>query len=95
MTPYLQAKQKASVLDAELLATDKRLEGSVLIVHRDGSIFFFDSAFSLTFDVEYNEYIHTFIIVLTEHHGAHTYYTEDLIKIRNMGPRINAEHLKE
>ena len=80
---YNQVRAKADEMDKTLLSTDKRLRGAVLVVHQDGSSLFFNNAFAVRCDPEW-------IIVLTEHHGAHVYNGEDLLKLRtfSMGPAI-------
>jgi len=75
---YNHARAKADALDKKLLATDKRLSGSVLLVHQDGSVVLFNSAFALRF-------ASVWIIVLTEHHGAHVYHSGDLRLLRTFG----------
>jgi hypothetical protein len=78
---YTKARAKAAALDEKLLATDKRLDGSVIVVHQDGSIFYFNRAFVLQYQ--------DFAIILTEHHGPHVYATYDLKDMRALGPRMS------
>jgi hypothetical protein len=85
MTPHEQARARADDLDKNLLATDERLSGAVILCHQDGSILLFDRAFVVTLRVTAND---TFAIIVTEHHGAHVYDMGDLKHLRAIGPRI-------
>lgn len=76
---YLEAGAKAARIDLRLRAGDPRLQGSVLAVHRDGSVFLFDSAFVVVYGA--------FFLILTEHHGPRVYEKSDLIHIRALGPQ--------
>jgi len=99
LTGYRLAKNIADDLDKALLVTDPRLDGHVLINHRDGSILFFDRAFVqrlVVTDHRPGEQPRdtAFAVILTEHHGAHVYHMEDLAKIRAFGPFLPVEDLK-
>lgn len=81
---HFLAKEKAADLNLKLRAGDKRLDGSVLLMHRDGSVFLFDRAFVLLW--KYSG--HEFAMVLTEHHGALTYPMGEIKHMRAIGPRL-------
>lgn len=77
--PYTEAREKAEALDKALQADDLRLGRNVFLTHRDRSVLHFTNAFALTFG-EHQE----FVIILTEHHGAHVYHEEDLMALLQM-----------
>jgi hypothetical protein len=57
-----------------LLATDPRFCGAVRISHEDGSVLFYEYAFTRIF----HDGETTWVCVFTEHHGFHIYDLEDL-----------------
>jgi hypothetical protein len=83
---YLKAKVLVEQIDAKLRSTDKRLGGSVLVIHQDGSLMLWDRAFVLLWK--------GFALILTEHHGPHVYLMEDLRHLRALGPRLGIKTLK-
>jgi hypothetical protein len=88
------ARKFADDLDRALLATDPRLNGSVLVVHQDGTSLHFERAFAGIYIHELpSEKRETFAVILTEHHGAHVYHMEDLKKLRAYGPQLVIEDL--
>ena len=84
----LDVQEKAEELDRKLLATDPRLNGSVLVMHMDGSFMLFDRAFALLYQKD-------FAIILTEHHGPHWYCLEDLTHLRALGSRLHIGNVEE
>ena len=84
----LDVREKAEELDRKLLATDHRLNGSVLVMHMDGSFMLFDRAFALLYQKD-------FAIILTEHHGPHWYCLEDLTHLRALGSRLHIGNVEE
>lgn len=78
---YAEAKGRATLIQCRLRANDKRLGGSVLVWHRDGSIFLFDHAFVVTYG--------DFFLVLTEHHSTQVYDKSDVTHLRALGPRLH------
>ncbi len=63
----------------DLLATDKRFQGSVLLTHQDGSVLFYNNAFAIQRPGH--------LTVFTEHHKFHVYDDTDLVSFRALGPR--------
>jgi hypothetical protein len=57
-------------IDANIKATDPRLNRTVRIVHEEGTELLFECAFLL-------KYLN-WIIIITEHHGFHFYPEDDL-----------------
>ena len=71
---HRRAKAKVAEIDADLLSTDPRLRGAVQVEHRDGSSLFFRNAFAYI----WTDGEHEWVLVLTEHLGAHVFLLEDL-----------------
>lgn len=84
---HFLAKEKALELDDQLRAGDPRLNGSVLVIHLDGSVFLFDSAFVLL----WKSGAHEFALVATEHHGTRVYPMDEITHLRAIGPRLHIE----
>jgi hypothetical protein len=88
----MKVEKLAKQLDAKLLANDPRLSGAVHIVHMDSTSLFFDRAFALRVRTDENleDEEPVWLIVLTEHHGAHVYRSDDLRVVRTykMGPAV-------
>ena len=91
---YFRAKERAVKLDSKLQAGDKRLSGSVLVMHRDGSVFLFDRAFVLIWVRKQPDEDYHFAIVLTEHHGPHVYPMGELKHLRAIGPRLQIKNVR-
>ncbi len=70
----------------KLLATDPRYNGNVLIVHRDGSVFFLNSSFAIRRP--------GYLVVFTEHHGYRVFDEEDLVSSMAFGARIEIPILR-
>lgn len=77
---YQAAYEAAQAMDAELMADDDRLYGTVHVAHEDGTSLLFVWAFAEQHRVAGN----VWWIVFTEHHGAHVFDPED-VKVRRMG----------
>lgn len=71
---YQEAFGKATDIDKGLRADDERFRNSVKINHEEGTMLFFDGAFSEKYDDYY--------FVFTEHHGFYVYHEDD-VSIRN------------
>jgi hypothetical protein len=69
--PLRAIRAKVDAYDKTLLATDPRFGRKVTLIHEDGSVLHFDSAFMMRVDK-------IWIAVFTEHHGTHVYHVEDL-----------------
>jgi len=82
----------ASHLNAKLRADDPRLSGAVHLVHMDSTTLFFDRAFALYVRSgdEHDDEESAWLIVLSEHHGAHVYRSDDLRVVRTYrtGPAV-------
>lgn len=73
---HQEAMDAAGKYDDELLATDPRFNHRVFLVHRDGSVLLFGSAFL----IEQDEWVSVF----TEHHSYFVYHKEDLVLYREL-----------
>lgn len=81
--PYKDALDWAAKYDNGLRATDKRFNGSALIVHQDGSVLLFDHAFLLRRS--------GYLMMFSEHHGFRVFDPEDVVLFRVLGPKIAIE----
>jgi hypothetical protein len=70
--PFRKIRQIAEDYDAKLLATDPRFRREVTLVHTDGSIMHYNSAFLMRIQG-------TWIAVFTEHHRLMVYDADDLM----------------
>lgn len=70
--PIKIIKQITEEYDLALEANDSRFNREVTIIHRDGTVNHFNSAF-LMFNLDW-------IICFTEHHGTHINCKEDLVR---------------
>lgn len=88
---HFLAKEQAVIQDQLLRSYDQRLNGSVLLMHQDGSIFLFDRAFvQLWCSGDYE-----FAIVATEHHRTLVYPMDEVKHLLAIGPRLAIESLVE
>lgn len=82
--PLRNIMKQASDYDAGLLANDPRFRREVTLIHEDGSVVHYDSAFLMKVkdttsqlgepgDQEY------WIVCFTEHHGLHVDHSTDLL----------------
>jgi hypothetical protein len=80
----MKINKLAKRLDSQLRADDPRLSGAVHLVHMDSTSLFFDRAFALRVRTDENleDEEPVWLIVLTEHHGAHVYRSDDLRTVR-------------
>lgn len=69
-TSYQEAQQVAKETDKKLSAYDFHPDQLVMIIHEEGSILTFRSAFTK----EWKDWV----LVFTEHHGTHVYHKSDL-----------------
>ena len=69
-TSYREAEQVAKEADKKLSAYDFHVDSLVHIIHEEGTILAYRSAFTK----EWKDYI----FVFTEHHGTHVYHKSDL-----------------
>lgn len=68
---FPQAYDKAAQINGSLKASDPRFnKGGVFLIHDDGSSFFWNSAFSMTWE--------GFILIFAEHHGFMVYNKNDV-----------------
>ena len=85
-TDMKRAHKMAEAYDKDLLATDSRFSRAVKLVHEEGTLLFFESAFLLKWkDPEVKpgawgacETAGQWLLVFTEHHGFHVYPLDDL-----------------
>ncbi len=86
---HFMAKEKAIELDNQIRSTgeDTRFNGSVLVIHLDGSVFLFDSAFV----VLWRHKSYEFAIVATAHHGTIVHPMDEITHLRAIGPRLHIE----
>lgn len=70
-THLKEIKRIANEYDNKLLTTDPRFQRSVMIIHQDGSVFFFQRAFMLKKD--------DWLIIFSGHHGVHIYDKTDVV----------------
>lgn len=90
-TAMQNVRRLAEEIGAKLLATDSRFDGSVHLVHDDGSAFFFSHAFVTkhtrkippqelkTWMTSDNE---EWLVVFTEHHGIHIFAGDEVLSVR-------------
>ena len=84
--PLQEAQAKADAYDRTLQATDPRFRRRVQLVHGDGSVLHFDSAFLMAIGEEW-------VAAFTEHHGCHVYHVEDLTAFSQMETIHDIEEL--
>ena len=80
-----QVIEKANEYDANLKANDPRFNYEVTLIHEDGTIQKFDSAFLMKMKDSHRvigeEDKETFwVICFTEHYGTHVYHNTDLFR---------------
>ena len=83
MANIQEATLRAEKYDRKLKASDDRFQRAVILVHHDGSVMLYQSAFLMRYEDDW-------IICFTEHHGYHVYETADLkqaheLEFRNEG----------
>ena len=71
-----QVRAIAASYDVGVRADDKRLRGSVQIIHEEGTVLFYNYAFVMKF--------YDWFVVFTEHHGHHVYHESDLYRITQL-----------
>jgi len=76
---YKEAETKAAAYDAKLMATDPRFRRCCRVILDDGSIFMWDSAFSML--IQNDTYEGVFWAVFTEHHRFYVYDVHDVVEI--------------
>jgi len=69
--PLKKIRLIAEAYDHQLLATDARFGREVTLIHEDGSMTHYESAFLLRIQGSW-------IVCFTEHHGLHIYHADDL-----------------
>lgn len=84
--PLKAVLAKVAAYDKQLLASDPRFQRRATLIHDDGSVLHFDSAFLLRVDVDW-------IAVFTEHHGYTVYHDSDLVSFEQTMPIIDVEAL--
>jgi len=80
---YHDAKRFARALDAGLQANDVRFGRSVTLVHDEGTVLHFESAFVIKRENYY--------FIFTEHHNTHVYVEDDVLKVIQRGRYIPIE----
>lgn len=65
-----EVREIAALIDSKLLATDKRFNRSVTVIHQEGTVFHYQNAFLMT----YKEWI----MIFPEHHAPQCLMKEDL-----------------
>ena len=76
-TGMKKAQAVAERYDKELKATDSRFNFCVRVIHEEGSIFFFESAFLMQWTENAAER-QGWLLVFTEHQGVHVFDFDDL-----------------
>jgi len=71
--PLKVIRTAAEAYDANLLCTDPRFQRSVIIIHIDGSVIFYKSAFLMRAGDGW-------IVTFTEHLGIHIIHEDELIR---------------
>lgn len=81
--PIKNIRKIAEAYDKKLLANDPRFRREVTIIHQDGSINHYDSAFLMKIaDVHINHLSieeRYWIVCFTEHHSLHIEHSDDLL----------------
>lgn len=77
--PVREVRAKVDAYDRTLLATDARFRRHVSVIHEDGSVLYFDSAFLMRVGEPW-------LAIFTEHHGCHVYHVEDLVSYSQLEP---------
>jgi len=81
--PLKKIRKIAESYDKKLLANDPRFRREVSIIHEDGSINHYDSAFLMKIADNHISQLTTkesyWIICFTEHHGLHIEHSDDLL----------------
>jgi hypothetical protein len=84
---YKKAEAIARAYDDQLTADNSRFNNAVQIIHEEGTVLFYRSAFLMTWK--------EWIFVFAEHHGYSIHHKEDLSGWLEFTPTYEAEEIDE